>query len=100
MSQPIRSGLASLMNSVLQSLGAGDNAASIGLPRSKQVVLCLVDGLGAQLLDRYAHRAPYLSSQANRGQVLRSGFPSTTAASLASLATAEDVARGHSTTPQ
>lgn len=92
MSQPIRSGLASLMNSVLQSLGVSDNAASIVLPRCKQVVLCLVDGLGAQLLDRYAHRAPYLSSQANRGegQVLRSGFPSTTAASLASLATAED----------
>lgn len=68
MSQPIRSGLASLMNSVLQSLGAGDSAASIVLPRCKQVVLCLVDGLGAQLLDRYAHRAPYLSSQANRGR--------------------------------
>ncbi|MEX5687527.1 MULTISPECIES: alkaline phosphatase family protein [Pseudomonas] len=92
MSQPIRSGLASLTNSVLQSLGAGDNAAGIVLPRCKQVVLCLVDGLGAQLLDRYAHRAPYLSSRINRGegQVLRSGFPSTTAASLASLATAED----------
>jgi hypothetical protein len=42
MSQPIRSGLVSLTNSVLQSLGADDNAASIAFPRCKQVVLCLV----------------------------------------------------------
>ncbi|VVN24300.1 hypothetical protein PS862_03148 [Pseudomonas fluorescens] len=92
MFQPVRSGLASLTNSVLQSLGVSDNAASIVLPCCKQVVLCLVDGLGAQLLNRYAHRAPYLSSLVNRGegQILHSGFPSTTAASLASLATAED----------
>lgn len=84
--------MASLTNSVLQSLGVSDNAANIVLPRCKHVVLCLIDGLGAHLLDSYADRAPYLSSLVSRGgnKLLHSGFPSTTAASLASLATAED----------
>jgi hypothetical protein len=87
---PTTSGLAALTRSIFTSLGVGDDFAGIDLPRCSHAVLCLVDGLGADLLDAYAHRAPYLASLSGAGRSLRAGFPSTTASSLASLATAAD----------
>ena len=45
----------------------------------------LVDGLGAELLDRYAEDAPVLAGM--RGATLNVGFPSTTAAGLAAVGT-------------
>lgn len=92
MRQPTTSGLAVLTQSIFRSLGVGADSAGFALPACRHAVVCLVDGLGADLLSRYAHRAPYLGSLWNiaQGQVLPSGFPSTTAASLASLATGID----------
>jgi predicted AlkP superfamily pyrophosphatase or phosphodiesterase len=92
LSKSINSGLASLTNAIFQSLDVSNDASDIVLPRCQHVVLCLIDGLGAHLLKDYAEKAPYLSSLINAGghELIRSGFPSTTAASLASLATAAD----------
>jgi len=89
---PTTSGLAVLTQSIFSSLGVGAYSGGFALPPCRHAVVCLVDGLGADLLSRYAHRAPYIGSLWNRaqGKVLRSGFPSTTAASLASLATGID----------
>ena len=56
------------------------------LPDAPSYVVFLVDGLGARLLDRYAHAAPYLSSLRRAGSAT-AGVPSTTATSLTSLGT-------------
>ena len=90
MPQPTTSGLAALTRSIFTALGISNDAAGIDVPRCRHAVLCLVDGLGAGLLETYAHKAAYLASLNGAGQQLRSGFPSTTASSLASLATAAD----------
>ena len=47
----------------------------------------LVDGLGAELLRRYGHAAPYLSSLAEGSATATAGVPSTTATCLTSLGT-------------
>lgn len=56
------------------------------LPPAPAYVVLLVDGLGARLLERYAHVAPYLSSLV-REEPATCGVPSTTATSLTSLGT-------------
>lgn len=58
------------------------------LPAAPAYVLFLVDGLGARLLERYAHAAPYLSSLLRTSAPGTAGVPSTTATSLTSLGTA------------
>jgi hypothetical protein len=58
------------------------------LPQAASYVVFLVDGMGAQLLERYAHAAPYLSSLLGDGARGTAGVPSTTATSLTSLGTA------------
>ncbi|PVG83697.1 alkaline phosphatase family protein [Nocardioides gansuensis] len=58
------------------------------LPDAASYVLFLVDGLGAELLRRYAHAAPYLSSLVEGSTTGTAGVPSTTATSLTSLGTA------------
>ena len=58
------------------------------LPPAASYVLFLVDGLGANLLRRYAHAAPYLSSLLDDQEPATAGVPSTTAVSLTSLGTA------------
>jgi hypothetical protein len=55
------------------------------LPDAQSYVVFLVDGLGHELLTRYAHAAPFLSSLL--GAPGTSGVPSTTATSLTSLGT-------------
>ncbi|MCU1693381.1 MAG: phosphodiesterase [Frankiales bacterium] len=77
--------LSDLLPSVLSCLGVAGEADVLGLEPARRVVLLLVDGLGAQLLERHAAHAPFLSSLGARG--LTTGFPSTTATSLASLGT-------------
>ena len=47
----------------------------------------LIDGLGAQLLTRHSHAAPFLSSLFDERQPATAGVPSTTATSLTSLGT-------------
>jgi hypothetical protein len=61
------------------------------LPEAQAYVVFLVDGLGWQLLQRYAGAAPYLSSLAASSlagpEPATAGVPSTTATSLTSLGT-------------
>ncbi len=73
------------MPSVLASLGVPGEPDVLGLDPVRRTVLLLVDGLGARLLERHAVHAPFLTSLAARP--LTTGFPSTTATSLASLGT-------------
>jgi hypothetical protein len=82
--------LADLLPSLLARIGAAGFADRLGLadggPASAAVVL-LVDGLGSALLAEHADAAPYLAALTTSGRRLTTGFPSTTAASIASLAT-------------
>lgn len=64
----------------------GPGADGLVLPAASAYVLFLIDGLGHELLARYAHAAPFLSSLT--GTPGTSGVPSTTATSLTSLGTA------------
>ena len=56
------------------------------LPEAQAYVVFLIDGLGARLLERYAHVAPYLASLMT-GAPATAGVPSTTVTSLTSLGT-------------
>jgi hypothetical protein len=77
--------LSDLMPSVLASLGVPGERNGLRLPEARRTVVLLVDGMGAELLRRAPEAAPFLSSLS--GGALTAGFPSTTAASLASLGT-------------
>ena len=57
------------------------------LPDASAYVVFLVDGLGARLLQRYAHAAPFLSALLEEQEPGTAGVPSTTATSLTSLGT-------------
>ncbi|WFP15462.1 alkaline phosphatase family protein [Citricoccus muralis] len=91
MSQPVPVGPAYPSRSlaaVLPSMGASLGAAlpnTLRLPKVKTTCLLMIDGLGSALLKRYAGHAPFLSSAAR--DTLSSAFPTTTAASLATLGT-------------
>ena len=65
-----------------------ETPTALVLPEAPSYVLFLVDGLGARLLQRYAHAAPYLSTLLDDSQPGTAGVPSTTATSLTSLGTA------------
>lgn len=69
--------------------GVGADVAPSGLvlPEAASYVVFLVDGLGATLLQRYAHSAPYLSSLLVGQEPGTAGVPSTTATSLTSFGT-------------
>ncbi len=80
--------LADVVPAVARALGkplAGEHPSSLVLPDAPAYVVLLVDGLGQQLLQRYAHAAPFLTSL--RGSSGTAGVPSTTAVSLTSLGT-------------
>jgi hypothetical protein len=73
----------------VNGITSADAVAAWGLTPSSRVVVVLMDGLGdAQLRDQ-AHRAPFLQSLLGDGATLRTGFPATTATSLASLGTGQ-----------
>ena len=57
------------------------------LPDGSSYVVFLVDGLGARLLERYAHAAPFLAGQLSESATATAGVPSTTATSLTSFGT-------------
>lgn len=78
------------------SLGAGDifddtaraRAASLGLDReSRTTIVVLIDGMGESQLKQYSGYTPFFRSLAASRRTLSTGFPSTTANSLSSLAT-------------
>lgn len=85
--------LADVIPAVAAALGhplsesLGDPPTELTLPDAPSYVVFLVDGLGAQLLTRHAHAAPFLSSLFDERQTLTAGVPSTTATSLTSLGT-------------
>ncbi|NCA18349.1 MAG: hypothetical protein EBR76_01040 [Actinobacteria bacterium] len=69
--------------------------ASLGLPVASRLsiapspgieILFLIDGLGAQSLERYRDAAPHITAMTSMGAA-RSEFPSTTATSLTSIGT-------------
>jgi hypothetical protein len=61
--------------------------AGLTLPEASAYVVFLVDGLGARLLERYAHAAPFLAGQQAVQAPGTAGVPSTTATSLTSFGT-------------
>lgn len=81
--------LADVVPSVARALGVplDGHPAGFVLPDAPSYVVFLVDGLGAELLARHEHVAPYLSSLVAGGSTGTAGVPSTTATSLTSLGT-------------
>jgi hypothetical protein len=82
--------IADVVPAVARALGKplaspGTAGEGLVLPPAPAYVVLLVDGLGQQLLERYAHAAPFLTSL--RGGSGTAGVPSTTATSLTSLGT-------------
>ncbi|AOP53196.1 MAG: alkaline phosphatase family protein [Brevibacterium aurantiacum] len=78
------------------SLGAGEifddtaraRAQSLGLDReSRTTIVVLIDGMGESQLRQYSGYTPFFRSMAASRRTLSTGFPSTTANSLSSLAT-------------
>ncbi|MCL1840853.1 MAG: alkaline phosphatase family protein [Propionibacteriaceae bacterium] len=84
-----RATLGEVLPAIASHLGADDADAAdvLGLPDTHRYVLCLVDGLGADLLAAHADVAPHLAAALDRSPQLVAGVPSTTATSLTTLAT-------------
>lgn len=80
--------LGDVVPAVAAALGVPiQDTSGLVLPDAASYVVFLVDGLGANLLQRYAHAAPYLSSLLVDQAPGTAGVPSTTATSLTSLGT-------------
>ncbi|WP_141007166.1 alkaline phosphatase family protein [Nocardioides humi] len=65
----------------------GPAPSGLVLPGASSYVIFLIDGLGARLLERYAHAAPYLSSLLATSAPATASVPSTTSTSLTTLGT-------------
>lgn len=74
--------LADVLPAVSGALGISDDADLV-VPPGDSVVVLLIDGLGATLLEEYADFAPTLRELT--ATTLRAGFPATTATSILSL---------------
>ena len=85
--------LGDVVPAVARALGmsaevVGPPPTGLLLPDATAYVVFLVDGLGAELLRRHRHAAPWLASLLDQaGAPLTAGVPSTTATSLTSLGT-------------
>ncbi|TNM48332.1 alkaline phosphatase family protein [Nocardioides albidus] len=81
--------LGDIVPAAAHALGSPLGPAPTGLvlPGASAYVVFLIDGLGARLLERYAHAAPYLSSLLVASEHATAGVPSTTSTSLTSLGT-------------
>jgi hypothetical protein len=62
----------------------------LGLPIRKSYAVILIDGLGAANIKAAGAHASYLNNKLSASKTLFSGFPTTTATSLASLATGKN----------
>lgn len=84
-----RRSLGDVVPAVALALGrpVGTAPSGLVLPDAGAYVVLLIDGLGARLLERYAHAAPYLSSLLAAHEPGTAGVPSTTASSLTSFGT-------------
>ena len=81
--------LGDVVPAVAAALGVplGRPPARLTFPGAASYVVLLIDGLGATLLERHAHHAPYLADLLAAQEVGTAGVPSTTATSLTSLGT-------------
>ncbi len=79
--------LADLVPSLMSALGAPGFTDTLQLAPLAGVCLLVVDGLGWELLRAHPQDAPFLNRHAATARPLAAGFPSTTAASLASVGT-------------
>ncbi|MFG1909670.1 alkaline phosphatase family protein [Kribbella sp. NPDC048928] len=79
--------LADVLPSVAGALSVRGETNLLDLPPAPRYAVLLFDGLGWNLLQRYAEAAPYLSSLIPNSRSLTAGVPSTTAVSLTSLGT-------------
>ncbi len=88
-SGPPAGGLADLLPAVARSLGhPGRPGPGLGLPPARCVVVVLVDGLGEHLLHTRGGHTPYLRRLRQESPAtLLTGFPSTTATSMAMIGT-------------
>jgi hypothetical protein len=87
-----RRSVAEVLGSAAASIGVDGFENRLGLPAAKRICVVLADGLGRGLLKQKSAHTPFLRGvlQQGQGEVpawLDSAFPSTTAASLASLGT-------------
>lgn len=81
--------LGDVIPAAAHALGSPLGPAPTGLvlPGASSYVVFLIDGLGARLLERYAHAAPYLSSLLATSAPATASVPSTTSTSLTTLGT-------------
>ncbi|MFJ5957957.1 alkaline phosphatase family protein [Paenarthrobacter sp. NPDC092416] len=84
--------IAEVFTSAAASLGVSGFTNHLNLPATQRICVVLADGLGRGLLKQKASHTPFLRSvmSGSQGQVptwIDAAFPSTTAASLASLGT-------------
>jgi hypothetical protein len=79
--------LGDVVPAIAHALGCAGDPAGLALPGASAYVVMLIDGLGARLLERYAHAAPFLSSLLAHSEPGTAGVPSTTVTSLTSFGT-------------
>ena len=79
--------LADLLPSLLAALDVPGFANPLGVEPLRRACLLVVDGLGWELLLANRRLAPVLAAAAERGGPVTTGFPATTATSLASIGT-------------
>ncbi|HSK35807.1 MAG TPA: alkaline phosphatase family protein [Actinomycetota bacterium] len=79
--------LSDLMPSLLAALDVPGFANPLGVEPLRRACVLVADGLGWELLLANRRAAPSLAAAAERGGPLTTGFPSTTATSLASIGT-------------
>jgi len=79
--------LSDLLPAVAAGLGVPGFASGLPLVPADRVCVFLVDGMGWELIKRHPEYAPFLTSLIAGGRAITSGFPSTTATSLASVGT-------------
>jgi hypothetical protein len=77
--------LADVLPSCLAAVSGAANR--LELPRVSRAIVILVDGLGTAALRQRAGHGRFLASRLDKRSTLFSGFPTTTAAALASLTT-------------
>ncbi len=77
--------LADLTPSILAALDVPGFKNILAIPAGRSAALLVFDGLGSELLKANQAEAPFLSSLMAGGRVITAGFPSTTAASVASI---------------
>lgn len=82
-----RSSVADVLTSSAAVLGVPGFENTLNLPAAKRVCVVMVDGLGWSLLKQRGGHAPFLRGFLPTARVLTAAFPTTTAASLASLGT-------------